>query len=157
MAKRLSEYQIMEIEASDLDKIIEIENYSFKTPWPKQAFEIELKSKKSYNIICRESSGRITGYCLSWLIYDEIHILKIAVDKDYRQLGIGTILMNDTLDHYKQKGANHAVLEVRTDNDSAIKMYEKFGFFPLRIRTNYYRETGEDALVMMLDLEDNKY
>lgn len=142
----------MEIEAADLDSVLEIESYSFKIPWPRQAFEIELKSKKSYNTVFRDINGKVVGYCLSRLIYDEIHILKIAVHKNYRQTGIGSVLMNKTLDYFKAKGADHAVLEVRTDNDSAIKMYEKFGFVPLRIRKNYYRETGEDALVMLLDL-----
>lgn len=149
-----TKYRILELIPSDLDEIVEIENTSFKSPWHREIFEMGFKNKRSYNIVCKNEAFLVIGYCLSWIIYDEIHILKIAVHRDYRKNGIGTRLMNKTIDYFKSKGANHVVLEVRTDNDSAINLYEKFGFEHLRIRKNYYRETGEDALVMLLDLEN---
>ena len=152
MSSVLKNFEVYSVLESDLDEIIFIENLSFPDPWPRKIFEMELKSDKSYNLSCKDEAGKILGYCLSWLIYDEVHILKVAVHPDYRNLGIGKHLIYDTLDHFNGR-ASHAVLEVRTENDNAINLYEKIGFKPLRIRKNYYRQTGEDALVMLLDMD----
>ena len=153
MAQLAPDYQILKLVPEDLDEILEIEETAFKSPWPRGAFEMEFKNKRSYNLVCKTESGELIGYCLSWLIYDEIHILKVAVKDDCRNMGIGRKLIIETLDYFMTIGANHAVLEVRLDNLSAIGLYEKMGFEVLRVRKNYYRETGEDALVMLLDLE----
>jgi len=154
MAQLATQYNILELSEEDLDYILEIEDTSFKSPWPREVFEMEFKNKRAYNIVCKNERGELIGYCLSWLIYDEVHILKVAVNEDYRNLGIGRRLIVNTLEYFIAKGANHAILEVRLDNYSAISLYEKLGFENLRIRKNYYRETGEDALVMLLDLEE---
>ena len=153
MAQLATQYNILELVEEDLNEIIDIEGTSFKSPWPREVFEMEIKNKRAYNIVCKNESGELIGYCLSWLIYDEVHILKVAVNEDYRNLGIGRKMIVNTLEYFITKGANHAILEVRLDNYSAIGLYEKLGFENLRIRKNYYRETGEDALVMLLDLE----
>ena len=145
-------FQIVELVPEDLNEIMEIENDSFITPWPREVFEMEFKLRRSYNIVCKDENGKLAGYCLSWLIHDEIHILKVAVDSRYRKRGIGRKLIHDTLEYFREKGADHAVLEVRTDNTSAISLYDKLGFEPVRIRKNYYKETGDDALVMQLKL-----
>ena len=42
-------------------------------------------------------------------------------------------------------------LEVRAGNAPAIGLYEKLGFREVGRRKNYYREEGEDALLLTLD------
>jgi ribosomal-protein-alanine N-acetyltransferase len=39
-------------------------------------------------------------------------------------------------------------LEVRTSNAPAIALYERFGFIASGMRPRYYRDTGEDAVIM---------
>src|SRR3712207_7623797 len=46
-------------------------------------------------------------------------------------------------------------LEVRTSNQSAIRMYERFGFRPAGHRRRYYHDNGEDALIMWLRSEEH--
>ncbi len=148
-------YSIEELSEENISRVLEIENASFRSPWHRALFEVELKNRRSYNIACIDESDEnrdLIGYCLSWLIYDEIHILKVAVDEKFRNQGIGSEMIVKTLEHFIPKGATHAVLEVRLDNYGARSLYEKLGFEDLRIRRNYYSETGEDALVMGLDL-----
>ncbi len=155
MAQLASKYTIVELVAEDIDAIIEIEKVAFIAPWPKEVFEMEFKNNRAYNIVCVDNTGVLVGYCLSWLIYDEIHILKVAVHESCQNQGLGRSMIEDTLEYFIAKGANHAILEVRLDNHSAIGLYEKLGFEGIRIRKNYYRETNEEALVMMLDIEEN--
>lgn len=150
MSQQINEFNIVELDPDDLDQIMEIEKKSFINPWPREVFEMEFKLRRSYNRVCKDEKGKLIAYCLSWLIHDEIHVLKVAVDSGYRKRGIAARLIEDTFNYFRNRGANHAVLEVRTDNTSAISLYEKLGFEPVRIRRNYYKETGDDALVMML-------
>jgi len=50
-----------------------------------------------------------------------------------------------------EMGAKWITLEVRTSNDSAMRMYEAFGFKVIGRRKGYYTDNGEDAIVMWSD------
>lgn len=54
--------------------------------------------------------------------------LGITVLKDYWNLGIGTNLMAAAIGYAVETGLEIIDLEVVTDNDAAIALYEKFGF-----------------------------
>jgi ribosomal-protein-alanine N-acetyltransferase len=43
-------------------------------------------------------------------------------------------------------GARHLTLEVRASNRGAQELYRRFGFAPVGVRKNYYKD--EDAIVM---------
>jgi ribosomal-protein-alanine N-acetyltransferase len=43
------------------------------------------------------------------------------------------------------------VLEVRASNQAAQALYQKFGFKVLGLKEEYYKDTQEDALIMVLD------
>lgn len=148
--------QILNIGQMDetlIEKVLEIENTSFKTPWPKQIFLSEIKKGKAFCRIASNNENSVAGYCVSNLIYDELHILKVAVHEKYRRKGIGKLLIEDAIVFFRDRGAVNVVLEVRVSNESAIALYNKMGFKPVRIRKNYYQTTKEDALVMMMQLE----
>src|SRR4030095_12783639 len=55
-------------------------------------------------------------------------ILGIGVTKPYRGRGIGTALIGTTLEAARAKGLTRIELTVRTDNDRAKALYERFGF-----------------------------
>ena len=44
-------------------------------------------------------------------------------------------------------------LEVRTSNAPAIALYERFGFRSAGTRPRYYRDNGEDAVIMWRTLK----
>lgn len=54
--------------------------------------------------------------------------LGISVRKDYWGKGIGTKLMGALIAFAKNAGFEILSLDVRSDNDRAIRLYEKFGF-----------------------------
>ena len=143
---------IEEMRSKDLDEIMVIEEACFPTPWPRQVFDMELKSPRSFARVTR-IDGVIVGYIVSWMIYDEVHVLNIAVHPDFRRMGIGENMLRDCLDFFLRKGAKHAILEVRRGNLGAKRLYEKLGFRSIGIRRGYYVDTGEDAIVMMLSMK----
>ncbi len=148
----LSSFDIEEITAQDLDGIIAIEQVSFPTPWPRQFFDMELKSSKSYKRVSK-IDGTVVGYIIALKVYDEVHILNLAVHPEHRRKGIGRGLLSECLRHFSNSGIRSAILEVRVQNKNAITLYEKAGFRPIGLRRKYYSDTGEDALVMKLDME----
>jgi len=147
----LPKFSIDQMKLEDLEQIITIEQVCFPTAWPRQVFEMELKSPRSYTRVSKMGE-KVIGYVVAWTVYDEGHILNIAVLPEFRRMGIGEDLMRDCLDYFSRRRAKYALLEVRISNIGAMKLYEKLGFRSIGIRRGYYNDTGEDAIVMMLTL-----
>lgn len=77
--------------------------------------------------------------------------LGITVDKDWRDLGVGSALMQRALDWAKGTGVVTRVeLEVFVNNPRAIHVYEKCGFQIEGRRRNAFYRNGEyiDGLIM---------
>ena len=53
--------------------------------------------------------------------------------------------------------AEMVTLEVRRSNDAAQALYQKYGFDVVGERRRYYRDTGEDALLMTVSTLDAGY
>jgi ribosomal-protein-alanine N-acetyltransferase len=78
------------------------------------------------------------------------------VDPSHRTRGIGTRLMLAVARAGLEAGAEHLTLEVRTTNESAIRLYERFGFQAIGVRRNYYRD-GDAIVMWALDIADTDY
>jgi [ribosomal protein S18]-alanine N-acetyltransferase len=53
--------------------------------------------------------------------------------------------------------ASWTSLEVRVSNTSAIKLYEKYRYETMRLKSSYYRDNGEDAFWMVAKPLDQSY
>lgn len=100
----------------------------------------------------------IVGYGGLWLMVDEAHVTTIAVSPSHRGLGIGELLLNGLIDQALELQASRLTLEVRISNESAQRLYLKYGFQPSGTRVRYYTDNGEDALIMWTDtITDDAY
>jgi ribosomal-protein-alanine N-acetyltransferase len=133
---------------SDLDQILPIERDSFPAPWTRENFLHELRrNPHAWNVVVCEGV-EIVGYAAMWILEDELHINEIAVRADRRRQGTGTRLMERILKEAVERGCRWASLEVRPSNVAARKLYENLGFRVAGHRHAYYRDTGEDGLVL---------
>jgi hypothetical protein len=57
-------------------------------------------------------------------------------------------LLEDLLERARAVAAESLTLEVRVANFAAQALYRAYGFRLAGLRRGYYRDTGEDALVM---------
>lgn len=57
-------------------------------------------------------------------------ILSIAVTQAVRGRGLATALLAEADNYFTTKGVQRVRLEVRPDNQSAIRVYEKSGYYP---------------------------
>lgn len=134
----------------DLDAIDEIEQHSFKVPWPRSVFEGELARDFARIDVVRDP--HVVAFNNYWLVAGELHILAIATHPDRRRAGIGGVLLAHAMTSARAIGATLATLEVRKGNTPAIALYERAGFKTVHVRQRYYQDDGEDALVMLCDL-----
>lgn len=77
----------------------------------------------------------------------------LSVIKEYWNLGIATHMMNHILNYCRMtKEIENITLEVRSDNQYAIKIYKKLGFKEIGKFTNYFKidEKHYDCLIMEL-------
>ena len=95
---------------------------------------------------------QVVGYGGFWFIVDEAHISTIAVHPDWRGQGVGEILFVNMLEQALDLGALTATLEVRVTNAAAQALYRKYEFEQTGRRKRYYRDNGEDALLMTAEL-----
>jgi len=145
------EIAIASATAADLDAIDEIEQHSFKSPWPRTTFEGEL-AREWARIEVARVGNRLVAFCNYWLVTTELHILAIATHPDHRGLGIAGRLLAHILERARQSGCSLATLEVRRSNVAAIALYEHAGFKTVHVRARYYQDDNEDALVMLRGL-----
>ena len=142
---------IRQMRFDDIDRVYELEAGLFPNPWPRSFFEHDLGSKHTIAFIV-EYANRVVAYSLASCNDCKFHITNIAVDRDCQREGIGTELMNKLERIALDRGCNYAYLEVRTDNDAAIKMYESLGYTIARRHELYYIN-GDDAYVMDKELK----
>jgi len=132
----------------ELDDVLAIDRESFSRPWTRQMYEDDLKNPQSRIWIARRGDGRAVGYCAVWLILDELHINNVAVAREARQTGVGSMLVTRALVEAAREGAASATLEVRRGNLPARQLYERLGFRQAGERARYYDQPVDDALVL---------
>lgn len=140
----------------DIDGVLEIERVSFAAPWTRGMFEETLSSPVAASYIV-EQAGKIVGYIIFYAAAREIHVMNIAVHPGLRQRGLASWMMSRIIGLARKSSAEVCFLEVRESNIPARGLYEKLGFKPVGKRKGYYRETGEDAIVMQLALDDDTW
>jgi len=145
---------VRRMELSDLDEIMYIEERSFATPWSRQSMTDEIANKAACYFVV-EADGKIVAYAGAWLVIDEAHITNIAVHPDYRGRGYGKLVTRAVLEYAASVDMGYALLEVRVSNRRAICLYKQLGFKVLAIRKRYYEDNGEDAYVMLCELEQS--
>ncbi len=137
---------------ADVPAVSQIDRMSFSLPWPEHSFQYEVSENRvSRCWVAEADNKRIAAMIVSWIIVDEMHIATIATHPEFRRQGIGERILRQALADGKQAGARMAFLEVREANDAAQSMYRKFGFRATGRRPRYYRDNGEDAILMTLE------
>lgn len=94
--------------------------------------------------------NKVIGYLYYSDIYDRAEINQIEIDSFHRNCGNGKKLMEYMINHVDKD----ITLEVKNDNDPAIKLYKKYGFKEVATRKGYYQ--GTDGILMERNVKHNK-
>jgi len=140
-------FKIRTLGYSDLPQVISIERRAFTAPWSLAMFVLELSKPSGLCLAAVDAeSSKLAGY-LVLSRYDTVwHLMNIAVDPSRRREGIARAMLEEM---FERAGPEEQyTLEVRTSNGAAIALYERYGFRSAGRRPRYYRDTGEDAVIM---------
>ncbi|MBI4277553.1 MAG: ribosomal protein S18-alanine N-acetyltransferase [Armatimonadetes bacterium] len=129
-------------------RVLTIERQSFPMPWPRDAYQHELKKNRLAAYLVAKTGEAVVGYAGMWLMLEEAHITTIAVDPDWRGQRIGEQLLVALFEEAMRRGARWMTLEVRRSNLVAQSLYRKYGFREVGARKGYYSDNQEDALIM---------
>ncbi len=147
----LDKIEIAPFSMADIGEAYLIERRSFGDPWSEADFA-ELVLSDMTVFYSARSGARVVGYVGIYHILDEGQILNIAVSPEYRKRGIASALIGKIKEYARANGITFLTLEVRESNASARALYEKHGFYQVGVRTNYYSQPKENAILMNADI-----
>ena len=88
------------------------------------------------------ADGDVAGFVIAQVEVEETtpfgHIITINVSPSFRHKGVAQKLLEEIENLLKQKGIAESHLEVREDNNAAIKLYQSSGYQRVGKLENYY-------------------
>jgi len=147
-AQRPSRFTIQPMTTADIAGVTRIERASFTTIWPSDAFYNELSTNKLAHYFVGRYDDRVVAYGGVWVILEDSHVTTLAVDPEYRGRRFGEVLLLRLIDEAIERGAAWITLEVRESNVVAQRLYRKYGFTTVTMRSGYYSDDNESALIM---------
>lgn len=144
-------YKVRALNKADLERVFEIEKECFLNPWKYSDLEYELSGNPVNKFIIIEVDQNIIGFIDFMITFNSATISQIAVTKEYRNRGYGTVLLSEMEKCFPNNGddiVENVTLEVRKSNNAAINLYKKHGYEVVVIKPHYYPD-GEDAVYMV--------
>ncbi|MBI5957777.1 MAG: ribosomal protein S18-alanine N-acetyltransferase [Chloroflexi bacterium] len=173
-------YLTRHMRLEDIPQVVSIDRLSFSSPWSPNTYQFEVNNRETSHLVVIEvheagfapvnglrglvqrllrpkTAPLLAGYGGCWLIAGEAHISTIAVHPDFRGRGLGELLLTNMLQRAMNLDGEYSVLEVRASNRTAQALYEKYEYKVVGRRKGYYRDDGEDALLMEVRPFDEAY
>ena len=143
----MKNYKLVPMDRSHIKEIASVERECFSTPWTEAMLEEELFNPMASFIVAQRNDGAVLGYAGLHVVLDEGYIDNVAVDPAWRRQGIADALIGAFV-RFGEANLAFLTLEVRASNAPAIALYEKYGFYEVGRRKNYYDDPKEDAVLM---------
>lgn len=145
-------------ESTDLDAVMQVMESAFDArfgeAWTRSQCAGILPLSGVMLMLAADDAGDVHGFSLLRTVADEAELLLLAVAPGAQRRGVGASLLNHFVDHGRGLGVRRLHLEVR-DGNSAVAMYQAFGFKEEGRRRKYYcgqDGSQHDALTMALEL-----
>lgn len=127
-----------------------------RPPWSVELFKSEILSPLA-RLFCLKVEGRMVAFLDAHIVKDQAHIVCFGVEPKMRRNGFGKTLLAHLLACCAELEVKVVTLEVRRSNLAALALYQTFGFSQAGIRTRYYSDDGEDAVVMLRSLSPQNF
>ncbi len=133
--------------------LFKLDQEFFPTPWNQESWTNLFSDHNRFLVTISNSSGEVSGFCLFDLsVADSFaHLLKILVNPNRQQSGLGEKLLNTALENLLGRSIAKYFLEVELTNSAACKLYERCGFKKIHQKKDFYGQ-GRDALIMIREL-----
>jgi len=141
--------EIRPMTKDDLTAVLAIESELFPIDaWTKELFLGELAEvSNSRDVAVAVIESEIVGYASFRYVGKQGDVNTVAVSSEHQGKGIGTALMDWLESQAVLRNVREIFLEVRSDNEAALRMYISRGYERIDVRRNYYGNTI-DANIM---------
>ena len=143
--------EIRRMKLEDVPEVVEIDRSSFTLPWTERSFKYEVHENHAARCWVTTMDGQVVAMMVLWIIVDEAHIATIATHPHFRRRGFARRMLVNALVAAHEEGMKKALLEVRARHVVAQKIYCDIGFVEVGRRPMYYRDNGEDAVLMTME------
>jgi len=100
----------------------------------KRKFAEEQSLKVNIDLIKNSEKDLYIGYCISTLNKELAgEIDSLFIDEEYRELGLGDILMNRALEWLDINNAKTKNIGVSEGNERVLEFYKRYGFYKRRV------------------------
>lgn len=108
-------------------------------------------------ILMAEYNGAVAGTVALRKVDDDTYeFTKMAVDENFRRLGIAEALSYASFEKAKQLGAATVILYSNTKNTGAIKLYEKIGFRHVEVEQGVYQRANVKMVIDVAEVGKKK-
>ncbi|NHC14949.1 ribosomal protein S18-alanine N-acetyltransferase [Motilibacter sp. E257] len=134
----------------DVEPALALERVLFPDdPWSAELFWSELAGwPETRHYVVAVRGGALVGYAGLSAPAGDADVQTLAVAPDAQGRGVGRTLLDALLAEAARRGAPAVFLEVRTDNDPALRLYASRGFERISVRRGYYDGGRVDAAVL---------
>lgn len=135
---------------ADLDALEDMEEALFGAgAWSRASLAEEIAGPGRWYVGAQDrASGELVGYAGLWFDGYDGQVMTVGTRPDTQGRGVGRMLLDALLDHARELGAADVLLEVRVDNEAALRLYERAGFERFGRRKGYYQPENVDAWTM---------
>jgi ribosomal-protein-alanine N-acetyltransferase len=152
------ELRVRRMAVKDLARVMEIADGLKEAPhWAIDTYETALDpgaAVRRVALVAEDTGqGRIAGFVVVTVVAPEAELETIAVAADAQGAGVGGRLLGAVAEELLKDGVAEVHLEVRSSNESALRLYRRSGFEETGRRTGYYSDPVEDAVLMSRRLE----
>jgi ribosomal-protein-alanine N-acetyltransferase len=145
--------ELVPMTEAHLSQVMEHEKETFGSEaWSRSSYLAELRDRRTRHYVVAVEDGILLGWAGQMIVADTTQIMTVGTVAAARRRGVGRQLVQALLTEAAARGVTEVILEVRVDNEAAQKLYDSFGFTPLRIRHGYYDGGRVDAIEMRLAL-----
>jgi len=143
--------RIEKVKINDLSEINSLEKSTFKNDSFSEGTIEQLIYNNTFFLKIVNNFEKIIGFVI--VLEQErnkLNIINFLIREDYRNMGLGSYLLNHILTEVKKSNNyDRIILNVRTSNIIALKLYKNYNFRIIREIDNYYNK-GDNAYLMEL-------
>ena len=138
--------RVRHAETSDLDDLVTLEDRTFDSDrMSREQYRRHLDSDSALVLVASANHRKFLGTAVLFFRRGSgvARLYSLATQPEARGKGVGTALVEATEAAARLRRCRALRLEVRTDNHSAIKLYERLGYRRIGALADYYQDGAD--------------
>ncbi len=140
----------------DLDRVMTIaRSLTFAPHWPREVYRNALDPEHRpprIALVSQRPGEPAAGFAIASIIPPQAELESIAVAPETQREGVASELFRVLRIYLQARQITEVMLEVRASNVPALALYHRLGFTQSGVRSRYYSDPEEDAVLLGLSI-----